>query len=114
MDIFQTLSTVWIIVNHLLNTEITSMENQRVMAAFSTLFLWIKVLDWLKLFDSTSFFIKLIEDTIADIGAFMIIVVVALFMFGMPMFILQMNRTEDNAVVEEIFGKNFVMNAFYN
>ena len=44
----------------------------------------------------------------------MIIVVVALFMFGMPMFILQMNRTEDNAVVEEIFGKNFVMNAFYN
>ena len=35
-------------------------------------------------------------------------------MFGMPMYILQLNRTEENAVVDEIFGNIWILNAFYN
>ena len=89
-------------------------ESQRVIAAISTLFLWIKVLDWMQLFGPTSFFIKLITETIFDIQHFFFIFLVALFMFGVPMFILQLNRTEDNPIVEEKFGSLWLLNAFYN
>ena len=44
----------------------------------------------------------------------MIIFFVSLMMFGTPMYMLQLNRNEDNAVVEEIFGPIWPMNAFYN
>ena len=89
-------------------------SSQRVIAAISTLFLWIKVLDWMQLFGPTSFFIKLITETIIDIQHFFIIFTVALFMIGVPMYILQLNRTEDNAIVEETFGSIWLLNAFYN
>lgn len=76
-----------------LGIEFPSYESQRVIAALATLCLWIKVLDWCKLFGPTSFFIKLIIETIIDIKYFMIIFTVALMMFGMPLYILQLNRT---------------------
>ena len=85
-----------------------------MFASLSTLVLWIKVLDWCQLFGPTSFFIKLITETIYDIRHFFIIFVVALFMFGTPMYILQLNRDEDNAVVEETLGSSWILNALYN
>ena len=72
------------------------------------------LLDWCKLFGPTSFFVRLILETISDIKYFMIIFVVALMMFGMPMYILQLNRDEDNSIVEEVFGNFWLLNAFYN
>ena len=35
-------------------------------------------------------------------------------MFGVPMYILQLNRDEDTAIVEEKFGNIWLLNAFYN
>lgn len=98
-------------------TNITSpsvLSSLRVLAAISTLCIWIKVLDWCKLFSGTAFFIRLITDTLKDIQAFTIIFIVALMMFGMPMYILQLNRSEDNAIVDEVFGNIWILNAFYN
>ena len=37
-----------------------TLETQRTLASVSVIFLWFKVFDWLRLFDSTAFFIKLI------------------------------------------------------
>ena len=62
------------------------------MASLASLCLWIKVLDWCKLFNGTSFFIKLIIETIIDIRYFSLIFIVCLMMFGTPMYILNMNR----------------------
>ena len=98
----------------ILGVEFPSYETQRVIAAMATFCLWIKVLDWCKLFGPTSFFVRLILETISDIKYFMIIFVVALMMFGMPMYILQLNRTQDNAIVSEVFGNFWLLNAFYN
>lgn len=98
----------------MLDTEVPGRSSQRVIAAISTLFLWIKVLDWMQLFGPTSFFIKLITETIIDIQHFFIIFLVALFMIGVPMYILQLNRGEENAIVEETFGNFWLLNAFYN
>ena len=76
--------------------------------------MWIKVLDWCKLFQPTSFFIKLIVETIVDIRYFVIIFIVALMMFGVPMYILNLNRGADDMVVDETFGGIWILNAFYN
>ena len=111
---FQYLSTLGIVLMQMFDTGFPERSSQRVIAAISTLFLWIKVLDWMQLFGPTSFFIKLITETIIDIQHFFIIFTVALFMIGVPMYILQLNRTEDNAIVEETFGSIWLLNAFYN
>ena len=39
---------------------------------------------------------------------------VALLMFGVPLYLLQLNRTDDNAVVESKFGDIWLLNAFFN
>jgi hypothetical protein len=98
----------------IIGVEFPSFETQRVIAALATFCLWIKVLDWCKLFGPTSFFIKLITETIYDIRYFMIIFTVALMMFGMPMYILQLNRTDENTIVDTTFGSIWLLNAFYN
>lgn len=61
--------------------------------------------DWLRLFDKTSFFIKLIGETLVDILPFMILLVTSLMMFGVPVAMLNLNRAEgDNDIVSTIFG----------
>ena len=87
-------------VTYIMDVEYPKVESQRVIAALATLFLWIKVLDWMKLFRPTSFFIRLITETINDIRHFFIIFMVALFMFGVPIYILNLNRGEDNAIMD--------------
>jgi len=101
-------------VTYIMDVEYPKVESQRVIAALATLFLWIKVLDWMKLFRPTSFFIRLITETINDIRHFFIIFMVALFMFGVPIYILNLNRGEDNAIMDQTFGNIWILNSFYN
>jgi len=35
-------------------------------------------------------------------------------MFGTPMYMLQLNRHEDNAVIDEVFGSLWPVNMIYN
>ena len=59
-----------IIVRNLLGAffDIGDNSSDRVVASVSAIFLWSKVLDWLRLFDGTAFYIFLIKITIRDIG----------------------------------------------
>jgi len=112
--VFQYVTATWIICTNLVGIQFPNVELQRVIAALSTFCLCLKVLDWLKLFQPTSFFIRLITETLNDIRYFSLIFLVALFMFGTPMYILNMNRGADNAIVDEVFGGIWVFNVFYN
>ena len=55
--VYLTLSICIIIVN---GTETVSIYNQRILASIAVISIWLKVLDWLRLFDTTAFFIALI------------------------------------------------------
>ena len=55
------------------------------MAAVAVCCLSAKVYDWLRLFDKTAFYVRLIEQTLGDISDFFVLFAVALFMFGMPL-----------------------------
>ena len=63
------------------------------------------ILDWLRLFDKTSFFVTLILQTFRDIVYFLLIMVVLLIYIGNAMYMLQLNAIggEENVIVQPIF-----------
>ena len=76
-------------------------ELTRVIAFFTIFILWWKLIYWFRLFESTSFYIKLIIETIKGIGYFTIIFIVILMAFSNAIFILNKNRTEPDETCDE-------------
>ena len=64
------------------------------MAAVASCFILIKIFDWLRLFEGTSFYIILIEYTLTDISQFLLIYFVSLITFGMPLHMINLNREQ--------------------
>ena len=62
----------------------------RVLASFASLTLCMKVYDWMRVFEELAFFIQLIKRTLEDIRYFIVIFVVALFVFGIPMLYIEL------------------------
>ena len=108
LDITGLLLTLLITLIMLLELDWIPIESLRVMASFAICLLTLKIYDWLRLFETTSFFILLIGRTFIDIGPFMIFFAVALIAFGLPMSILDLNRSEDAALISETYGYWFL------
>ena len=70
---------------------------QRVLAAWSAIGLWMKVLDWLRLFDTTAFFISLYEQTLHAIASFMLVMFTWWMTFGTAFYIINLNRAPGSA-----------------
>lgn len=70
------------------------------------------MLDWLRMFDKTSFYIALILTTISDILPFFAIFPVFIFAFGSAMLILDSDG--DQSTVMGHYGDNSVFNVFMN
>ena len=83
-----------------------SIEAQVYMGALVSFSLIFKSYDWMRIFDSTSFYILLIFATIEDIGAFLVLFIVALFMFAMPLLILNTinGQLEDAPLIGDLTG----------
>ena len=65
---------------------------KRIIGAILICLIWFKMFDWMRLFDSTSFFIKLILETLTDVLPFFFIFPIFLMMFGSALYILNTNR----------------------
>ena len=85
----------------------------REWAAFVGTIIWIKIFDWFRIFDATSFYIKLIMMTIADIMPFFFIFPVFLMTFGTALLILSTDRGDDNMIIDNYVG-NWVVNGLIN
>ena len=64
--------------------DLISMRKLRGMSAIASFALLAKLYDWLRLFETTSFYIELIRATLFDISAFMILFLTAIFLTGVP------------------------------
>ena len=73
------------------------------MSAIATFSLMIKLMDWMRLFDATAFYVHLIVQTFKDIRAFFLLLMITLMLFGTPMTILDYNRDESSQVIEDEF-----------
>ena len=65
------------------------------------------IIDWLRLFDNTSFYVTLILKTLIDIVYFLLIILLLLVYIGNAMYMLHLNADhdlEETDIVEPIFG----------
>ena len=95
-----------------------AIENKRVLCVFVIISQGIKaVLDWLRLFNKTSFYVTLIKRTITDIGYIGLIIAIILIYIGCAMFMLQLNHsmnTESNIIspVFDVFIIDSALNQY--
>lgn len=61
----------------------------RPIATICIIFLWMKMLTFLRVFDTTSRLIRMIFEIVGDMGNFMIVLVIGLFAFTCGFVILQ-------------------------
>lgn len=104
-DMFQYSVNMILIVVTIFEIDWPSNSQRRVIASISCLVIWMKMFDWLRLFDATSFYIKLIMQTIKDIMPFMSIFPFFMFTVGTSVYILNMEREDDSEVMDEYLGQ---------
>ena len=114
-DLFQISSTLLIVLVRLFNISKFTYHGLRLIATFSIFLLWAKLFDWLRLFEPTSFYYKLVKSTFLDIKEFMILFSVALCMIGSAMYILEMDseKSDDHEIIESFTGF-FLLDSMYN
>lgn len=61
---------------------LVSFSTIHIIAAFGCFLMWLKVFYWCRLFGSLAYYVKLIQQTIADSLNFMLMVLVILISFG--------------------------------
>ena len=73
------------------------------------------IVDWLRLFDVTSFYVTLIIQTILDMKYFLLILAVMVIYFGSTMYMLQLNviTSDGTDIVEQRFD-NFMLDSVLN
>ena len=79
------------------------LETLRVLAAFATCITLLRLIDWMRLFEDTSFYVMLIKQTIDDIKYFVLLLIIALLMFGVPVLMLDMNSAEGSELIDDNF-----------
>lgn len=103
IDISGLALTLFVIIMSICEIEWVSFEGLRVIASMASCLNLLKIFDWLRLFEGTSFYILLIENTIKDIGYFLIILFTALLTFGIPLSMLDLNR-DKNFLIDPVFA----------
>ena len=75
-----------------------------MIAALDSTLLLLKLYDWMRLFEETAFYVKLLKATMIKIAPFMLLFVVALLLFGLPISMLNQSRfryVEDEQMISE-------------
>ena len=101
-DLFQYLGTLWIVVINTAEYHEMTKVSQRDLATIIVLSQGVKaVIDWLRLFDVTSFYVTLIQRTVLDIGYFGLILFVMVAYIGIATYMLQLNAEagEDRSII---------------
>ena len=83
-------------------------HRRRAMAALLVFLMWMKTFYWMRLFGPTSFYVRLIQETIMDIGYFLILFIFILLTFGNTLLIMNYGRPDDSQVFADIFGITFL------
>ena len=92
-DLFQYCATLWVVLATMFGSyDSGNMVAIRNLCCFILLSQGVKaVIDWLRLFDTTSFYVTLILRTVTDIGYFVLIIGVMITYTGCATYMLQLN-----------------------
>ena len=86
---------------------------QKICAAVAMLMMYIKLFYWLRLFESTAAFIRMLYEIIEDVKPFLTFLVIAIAMFANSMLLLDQNRRllkadNEDGIISSIFGIAFL------
>lgn len=93
--------------------DLISYESLRILAAFGSQLVLIKLFDWLRIFDGTAFYVLLIWETIYDIRYFFLLLLITLTVFGIPLIILDGGSADGKEVIDNTFGY-WLLDLMYN
>ena len=97
----------------LFDFEFMDANKQRTWAAISICFLWLKLFDWMRLFDGTAFFMRLLGDTIWDIKYFLVIMFIVYEGFGSAFHIIDMSRqANEEGSIMTYLARMWFVNSF--
>lgn len=82
------LLIVWIIVEH--STNFTKVDATRLaqVASLVQFLLWYYLLEWMRIFDGTAVYVRLVYDTVWNTRYFMIMLLIIICTFGSSFMIL--------------------------
>ena len=95
VDMFSILINVFVLIETSNKFDKDHVKIVRPIAALGVILMWIKAFYWLRIFTGTSFYVRLIRDTLYDIRHFLILFILILFTFGNALLILNQGRDDD-------------------
>lgn len=93
---FNSSLLVCFIINCYQEKAVYSIEFLRTLASFSNFLMWLKVFYWMRLFDAYAYYVKLIQQTIADSLPFMVMVGIIVCSFSNFFLIINKNQVDAN------------------
>ena len=86
----------------------------RSLATLAVFLLWLKTFYWMRLFESLSFYVRLISETLYDIRFFLILFVFILMTFGNTLMIIGHHREESKGELYKNFFEHEFLNVIMN
>ena len=101
MDLPLILTTALILIASVPQETMIEIDYLRPEAAIVSCLLLLKLYNWMRLFDSTAFYIKLVRVTLWDIRFFVILILTAVAAFGIPLIVLNLELSTDSQILRE-------------
>jgi len=101
MDMPLILTTALILIAIVPQETMIEIDYLRPEAAIVSCLLLLKLYNWMRLFDSTAFYIKLVRVTLWDIRFFVILILTAVAAFGIPLIVLNLELSTDSQILRE-------------
>ena len=95
VDFTSILLTVIVIVESFQLFGLIEIDSLRAPASVASCLFLSKIFYWFRLFKKRAFYILLVTHTLRDSIAFLTLIFISLLMFGVPMYILNQNRTSE-------------------
>jgi len=95
---------IQIIVNVCADDIVFSVCSLRAYFGFACFIMWIKVFYWMRLWESTAYYVKLITQTLSDVKLFLLLCLVIVFAFANLFFMLNIGTDSNNRVLIKYTG----------
>jgi len=88
---------------------VVSDHNIFMCSSIVVLLMWLKLFYWLRLFQVTAVFVRLITETLFDIKEFIVLIGMLILAFGNALLILHLEdkRVGGDGLFDEVFGISF-------
>ena len=112
---FQYLSVLWIVIMTYIGMPIGDLSRLRVLSSFVFISQLTKlILDWCRLFDSTSFYVTLILQTMNDIKEFTFILFIIIIYFGAAFYMVKLNYMSGEDEILSTISGFILIDSFLN